>query len=45
MASRVSSSNTEDILLLDNTSLEESDYDQPEPHHVDINSYIPDYVS
>ncbi|CAO3658920.1 unnamed protein product [Rhizopus stolonifer] len=45
VASRVSSSDTEDILLLDNISLEESDYDQPEPHNVEISSYVPDYLN
>ncbi|KAG1144412.1 hypothetical protein G6F37_004605 [Rhizopus arrhizus] len=45
VASRVSSSDTEDILLLDNVSLEESDYDQPEPHNVTISSYVPDYLN
>ncbi|KAI8990068.1 P-loop containing nucleoside triphosphate hydrolase protein [Pilobolus umbonatus] len=45
VASRVSSSDTGDILLLDNVSLEESDYDQPEPHNVTATSYIPDYLN
>lgn len=45
VASRVSSSDTGDILLLDNVSIEDSEYDQPEPHNVVANSYIPDYVS
>jgi myosin-5 len=45
VASRVSSSDTGDILLLDNVSIEDSDYDQPEPHNVIVNSYIPSYVS
>lgn len=45
VASRVSSSDTGDILLLDNVSIEDSDYDQPEPHNVVASSYIPSYVS
>ncbi|CAO0801374.1 unnamed protein product [Mucor circinelloides] len=45
VASRVSSSDTGDILLLDNVSIEDSDYDQPEPHNVVVSSYIPSYLN
>ncbi|CEP06860.1 hypothetical protein [Parasitella parasitica] len=45
VASRVSSSDTGDVLLLDNVSIEDSDYDQPEPHNVVANSYIPSYLN
>ncbi|KAI9335806.1 P-loop containing nucleoside triphosphate hydrolase protein [Pilaira anomala] len=45
VASRVSSSDTGDILLLDNVSIEDSEYDQPEPHNVTANSYIPVYLN
>jgi myosin-5 len=45
VASRVSGSDTGNVILLDNASLEENDYDLPEPRIVDISSYIPDYVS
>ncbi|KAI8638134.1 P-loop containing nucleoside triphosphate hydrolase protein [Parasitella parasitica] len=45
VASRVSSSDTGDILLLDNVSIEDSDYDQPEPHNVVASSYIPSYLN
>ncbi|RCI05232.1 Myosin type-2 heavy chain 1 [Rhizopus stolonifer] len=45
VASRVSSSDTGDILLLDNVSIEDSDYDQPEPHNVVASSYIPTYLN
>ncbi|KAI8082194.1 P-loop containing nucleoside triphosphate hydrolase protein [Thamnidium elegans] len=45
IASRVSSSDTGDILLLDNVSIEDSEYDQPEPHNVTASSYIPAYLN
>ncbi|KAG1149991.1 hypothetical protein G6F37_006080 [Rhizopus arrhizus] len=45
VASRVSGSDTGNVILLDNASLEENDYDLPEPHIVDISSYIPDYLN
>ncbi|KAG1595261.1 hypothetical protein G6F48_000792 [Rhizopus delemar] len=45
VASRVSSSDTGNVVLLDNASLEENDYDLPEPRIVDISSYIPDYLN
>ncbi|KAI8987940.1 P-loop containing nucleoside triphosphate hydrolase protein [Mycotypha africana] len=44
VASRVSNSDSGDILLLDNVSIEDSDYDQPEPHNVISSSYIPTYL-
>ncbi|KAI7906682.1 P-loop containing nucleoside triphosphate hydrolase protein [Cokeromyces recurvatus] len=45
VASRVSSGDAGDILLLDNVSIEDSDYDPPEPHNVVANSYIPSYLN
>ncbi|KAG1310438.1 hypothetical protein G6F64_004558 [Rhizopus arrhizus] len=45
VASRVSNSDTGNVILLDNASLEENDFDLPEPRIVDISSYIPDYLN
>ncbi|KAI9272034.1 P-loop containing nucleoside triphosphate hydrolase protein [Sporodiniella umbellata] len=45
VASRVSTSDAEDVLLLDSMVLEENNYDTPEPHTVEISSYIPDYLN
>lgn len=45
VASRVSSSDSNDILLLDNVALDDSPYEVPEPKHVVANTYLPAYVS
>ncbi|KAI9257981.1 P-loop containing nucleoside triphosphate hydrolase protein [Phascolomyces articulosus] len=45
VASRVSSSDSNDILLLDNVSLDDSPYEVPEPQLVVANTYLPSYVS
>ncbi|KAI8390959.1 P-loop containing nucleoside triphosphate hydrolase protein [Radiomyces spectabilis] len=45
VASRVDSGDTNDILLLDNVSLDDSPYEVPEPHTVTANTYLPAFVS
>ncbi|KAI9488412.1 P-loop containing nucleoside triphosphate hydrolase protein [Zychaea mexicana] len=44
VASRVSSSDSNDILLLDNVSLDDSPYEVPEPQLVVANMYLPSYL-
>ncbi|KAI8137073.1 P-loop containing nucleoside triphosphate hydrolase protein [Fennellomyces sp. T-0311] len=44
VASRVSSSDSNDILLLDNVSLDDSPYEVPEPQLVVANTYLPSYL-
>lgn len=46
VASRVTDSDHNDILLLDNVSLDDSPYEVPEPHpEIIASTYIPTYVS
>ncbi|KAI7867641.1 P-loop containing nucleoside triphosphate hydrolase protein [Spinellus fusiger] len=45
VASRVSNGDTNDILLLDNVSLDDSPYSLPEPHAVVANLYLPSYLN
>lgn len=45
VASKVSSSDGNDILLLDNVSLDDTPYEVPEPKQVEANTYFPGYVS
>ncbi|KAI8097679.1 P-loop containing nucleoside triphosphate hydrolase protein [Halteromyces radiatus] len=44
VASRVSSGDTNDILLLDNVSLDDSPYEVPEPETVVTNNYLPAFL-
>ncbi|KAI8330711.1 P-loop containing nucleoside triphosphate hydrolase protein [Chlamydoabsidia padenii] len=44
VASKVSSGDTNDILLLDNVSLDDSPYEVPEPETVVITNYLPAFL-
>ncbi|KAG0166747.1 Myosin type-2 heavy chain 1 [Apophysomyces sp. BC1015] len=45
VASRVSSSDSSDILLLDNDSVDDIQYETPEIHMVKANTYLPAYLN
>ncbi|KAI9303935.1 P-loop containing nucleoside triphosphate hydrolase protein [Cunninghamella echinulata] len=44
-ASRVSSGNANDILLLDNVSLDDSPYEVPETNTIEITNYLPAFLN
>ncbi|KAI8072331.1 P-loop containing nucleoside triphosphate hydrolase protein [Gongronella butleri] len=44
VASRVSSGDANDILLLDNVSVDDSPYEVPEPENVVLSSYLPAFL-
>ncbi|ORX48771.1 hypothetical protein DM01DRAFT_1338431 [Hesseltinella vesiculosa] len=45
VASRVSSGDANDILLLDNVSVDDSPYEVPEPDNVNLFQYLPSFVN
>jgi hypothetical protein len=45
VASKVSSGDANDILLLDNVSVDDSPYEVPEPEPVITTNYLPAFVS